>query len=317
MPYNWKEFEQLVARIEQTLSPAGAVVKTNDRIPSKFTGRKREVDVSIRFKVGTTPILITIECRKRKDKQDVTWIEQLVTKKMHLGAARTIAVTSVGLSQEAIKIAKMHDILVRQLSEINKKDIDEWIKIKTVKTIFHHSIIFGTIGIFFYETELNITAKNHLGKPKIIPSLQSMLDKDGINARIFTLSSVNREFSLSEIFDSALTRDKNTFIETPRDGTSLKQSIRMEFPRGTFSTLTTHGRLDVSEFRVTAEFRAVEVSQDVEDQGFEYADEDGSSIIGIESNVEYLGNKVTTSFVKEKDTDHLHISISAYPLDEN
>jgi hypothetical protein len=62
----WKQFEQLVARIESDASKEGLTVVSPDRIRCKITGRKREVDASIRGKIGTADVLITIECRKGK-----------------------------------------------------------------------------------------------------------------------------------------------------------------------------------------------------------------------------------------------------------
>lgn len=70
-----REFEKLVARIEAAAAPRGAVVKSPDRIRHLTTGRLREVDASIRYKVGTVDVLITVECRKRSRKADDTWIE--------------------------------------------------------------------------------------------------------------------------------------------------------------------------------------------------------------------------------------------------
>jgi hypothetical protein len=61
----WREFEKLIARIEQAMAPSGAEIKSPDRIPDRVTGELREVDASIRYKVGTCPILITVECRDR------------------------------------------------------------------------------------------------------------------------------------------------------------------------------------------------------------------------------------------------------------
>jgi hypothetical protein len=71
----WRQFEQLVARIE--------------------------ADARIRAGIGTATILVTLDCRKSRPKQDVTWIEQLATKKTSVGAARTIAVSASGFSNEA------------------------------------------------------------------------------------------------------------------------------------------------------------------------------------------------------------------------
>ena len=98
---DWREFERLVARIERDLAPRGAVVRSPDRVPDLVTGSLREVDASIRFTVGSAPILITIECRRRAAVQDDTWIEQLAAKKEKVGAAKTIAVSASGFSEPA------------------------------------------------------------------------------------------------------------------------------------------------------------------------------------------------------------------------
>lgn len=61
----WREFEKLISQIEEALCPKGAIVKSPDYISDLNTGTLREVDASIRFEVGSAPILITIECRDR------------------------------------------------------------------------------------------------------------------------------------------------------------------------------------------------------------------------------------------------------------
>jgi len=77
----WRQFEKLVALIESHLSPRGAIIKSPDYIPDRITGQLREIDASIRYQVGSVPILITIECRDRTSEEDVIWIEQLVSKR--------------------------------------------------------------------------------------------------------------------------------------------------------------------------------------------------------------------------------------------
>ncbi len=56
-------------------------IKSPDFIADSITGEKREVDISLRGKIGSHPILIIIEVRDRDKVQDVTWIEQLATKR--------------------------------------------------------------------------------------------------------------------------------------------------------------------------------------------------------------------------------------------
>lgn len=132
----WRQFEELVARIEADAGPLGLKVVSPDHIRSKTTGRLREVDASVRMKVGTADILITIECRRRGHKQDVTWIEQLATKKQDIGVSRTIAVSSMGFSSGAIDAAHHHGIDLRELSEVSAGDINKMIHLDFV--LFTH-----------------------------------------------------------------------------------------------------------------------------------------------------------------------------------
>ena len=122
----WREFEMLVARIEQVLAGDTIKVKSPDRIRCRTTGRLREVDASIRTKVGSSEVLVTVECRKRRATQNVTWIEQLATKKEAIGASRTIAVAFKSFSEEAMVIAESHGIDLRVLSDITDAEMQAW-----------------------------------------------------------------------------------------------------------------------------------------------------------------------------------------------
>ena len=104
----WREFEKLIALVEHHLGPKGAVVRSPDHITDKVTGQPREVDASVRYQVGSVPILITIECRDRVSTEDVTWIEQLVSKRESIGASATVAVSATGFSGPAKEKAKAH-----------------------------------------------------------------------------------------------------------------------------------------------------------------------------------------------------------------
>jgi hypothetical protein len=145
----WREFEKLIARIEEAAGPLGIKVKSPDRIPSKVTGRLREVDASIRARIGTSEVLITIECRKRKPTQDVTWIEQLVAKKQSIGASRTIAVSASGFSQEATATAMANGIELRTLSTLSVADIHKLMRLNFVMFWKRHCAISGARVRFF------------------------------------------------------------------------------------------------------------------------------------------------------------------------
>jgi hypothetical protein len=65
MEKEWRELELLVEKIEKALSPEDAIIKSPDFLVDKVTGSKREVDISVQFEVGSSTILIVIECRNR------------------------------------------------------------------------------------------------------------------------------------------------------------------------------------------------------------------------------------------------------------
>lgn len=148
---DWRLFEELVARIEQDAGPLGLKVKSPDRIRCRTTGRLREVDASIRSQHGTAQGLVTIECRKRSKKQDVTWIEQLATKKLAIGADRTIAVSSAGFSEDAHMVAALHGIDLRRLSEVSAAEINRLLHLDFV-LFTHKRCAIARVGIRFFRS---------------------------------------------------------------------------------------------------------------------------------------------------------------------
>jgi hypothetical protein len=55
--------------------------------------------------------------------QDVNWIEQIATKRAHIGANQTIAVSSRGFSEPAKRAAAAHGIELRLISEVSGDDL--------------------------------------------------------------------------------------------------------------------------------------------------------------------------------------------------
>lgn len=142
----WRDFERLVARIEADAGPRGMTVTSPDRIRCRTTGRLREVDASIRSQIGTAEMLITIECRRRAAVQDVTWIEQLVTKKNVIGADHTIAVSASGFTKNARKLADQNGISLRKISDVGIDDINSLLRLDFV-LFWHKACVISRVGI--------------------------------------------------------------------------------------------------------------------------------------------------------------------------
>lgn len=227
----WRDFEELVGRIEHALAGANVAVKSPDRIPSLITRRKREVDASLRARIGSSELLITIECRKRKAAQDVTWIEQLGCKKHAIGAARTIAVTSTAFSADAIIAAAHYGIDLRILSEITEQDVQSWILPQSVTHVFKSCDLLESPEVIFHPEE---------GDGFDAPSFHRPEDAPGVNAPVF-IGANGESLSFNDlwlraddqlkIFDKVPTDDKVHTLRLVLQPSDLLQLLTPRGPR--------------------------------------------------------------------------------------
>ncbi len=161
--------------MEKGLSNIEIKITSPDNIPDKTTGEKREVDVSLRGKVGSSDVLIILECRDRKGFEDVTWIEQLATKRDDIGANKAIAVSSTGFTSGAKLKAHSKNIELRTLEDININTISSWFKSK--------KIISRSISL---HIDSKIDLRNSRADQKRVKKLFKNLKTENIaNAKIF------------------------------------------------------------------------------------------------------------------------------------
>lgn len=86
-----------------------------------MAGKKREVDISIRNKVGKHEFLTIIECRDRAEKGEIDWIEQIITKTAN--ANKVIAVSTSGFTDEAIIKANHYNVVLRKLRDFKAEEV--------------------------------------------------------------------------------------------------------------------------------------------------------------------------------------------------
>lgn len=126
MPRKGRETELILKEIESLSLGDQAQIKSPDLIRDIVTGNKREVDISIKHKMGTHEFLTVIECRNRKGNEDVTWIEQIATKTKNLRANKVIAVSTAGFSNPAKKLAEHENIILRTLKDFTAVETIDW-----------------------------------------------------------------------------------------------------------------------------------------------------------------------------------------------
>jgi hypothetical protein len=252
-----KEFEELAARLETALAPEGAQVKSPDRIRDQFTGQYREVDASIRYTIGSSDILITVECRDRVRTQDVTWIEQLATKRVHVRADRTLAVSSSPFTEAALLAAKTHGISTRLISEVTDEEIRS--AVNTLEVAIHST----DIAI----RQLQLHYVEHIEpSPSLDPVALKAWNAGGWDAKIFRVGDSPDQSSLDDLIKVASEATSAPAKQTPQaspqprqdqakgtnlllphlsdvssDGTTVERDLALTFEDETVLVLTSIG----------------------------------------------------------------------------
>lgn len=180
-----RQLEIIIEKISYLAIP-NAKIESPCMVKDIDTGETREVDIGIRIASDSREIFIAIECRDRKAVQDVTWIEQLISKKESIGADRLIAVTSSNFSESARIKAKKRGI---ELENIYKFDSQKL-------TTFCNEIYIETLSFVseFTSIELYLPASSNV-----------ILNEESI----FFDKSINQEIK-SEDFLKILS---NSFLE--------------------------------------------------------------------------------------------------------
>jgi hypothetical protein len=241
MSTDWRDFEELVARIEETLAPKGAVVKSPDRVRDLVTGRLREVDASIRLTVGSTPILVTIECRKRKNVQDDTWIEQLATKRAKIGAAKTIAVSATGFTASAVRTAELHGIEIRTLEDRIGEEIVQQFLAGLQLSLVVTDYVTRTIAF-------RLDGGVPLAPEEYADELRDAMSGEKPTGVVATEVSTGRVLTIERIVRSV--GDPHI----PQDGVAVVKNIVATLPPGAFSVLTKSGPRALGGIELVVEF---------------------------------------------------------------
>jgi hypothetical protein len=277
----WREFEKLVAQIERILGPQ-TVVTSPDRLLDHITGQLREVDASIRYSNGE---IVTLECRdrwtikkgkRRKQRQDVCWIEQLVTKKADLKISQTIGVSAGGFTKSAIRKALHHGIELRRLSQITGAELtSRWVGGFGMAMLIPH---FNAIALHMFDQS---------GKPiradDVVPEISNALKADLTHAQFLRFRGDDRLVSALDL----------TQIRLPR--IDLKNREVQEVPlvlesRGDDWTIdTVTGRCILSRIAVRYQVQVVEYPSVVRSAA-RYNTEGGQVLLDQIEAIADLGN---------------------------
>jgi hypothetical protein len=176
-------FEQQVHRVYELLVDSGAKVTWSDHVPDPDNpNQQRQIDVTIRRDGKLTHV----ECRKHKCRQDVKWIEELIGRRTSLRADAVIAVSSSGFTAGALRKAKSHGVIPRDLCQLTDTEIKNWGRRMALTLFFYQysnlevSLLFDPGSIPRLDTEV---VKSEL---RLHPAMQSLFNAaaqqlDGLN----------------------------------------------------------------------------------------------------------------------------------------
>jgi hypothetical protein len=181
MPRQGRALEQLVARLETILGSTNVLVQSPEYIVGRKTETRREVDVTLRTKIGSSELLVIIECRDRKAKQDTRWIEEVASKREDVGANKAVAVCPAGFTQGAVRLAEAEQIDLRTVVSVTGPEVFAWLGFLTVSRR-HWNMDYGMIRFrsakgrhLEVEPELE-DARRNLPNPAHIPVLMRRAD---------------------------------------------------------------------------------------------------------------------------------------------
>ncbi len=118
-----KEFERQIGKLMSVLEGQDAKVHWDAKIPDPDNpSQERQVDVLIE----RDGLRTLVECRHRRNPQNVMWIEELLGRKVSLRANTVIAVSSSGFTRGACKKAQALGVILREFGSLTPTEIAAW-----------------------------------------------------------------------------------------------------------------------------------------------------------------------------------------------
>lgn len=251
-----------------------------DRVRDYVSERLREVDASIKYVVGTVPILITVECRKRRPVQDVRWIEELAGKKANIRATKTIAVSATGFSAGAVAAAAAAGIELRNLTEVSAADIVSWLQPTTMIHRVQRSLI-TSANVFLKPPRVGA------GGAPLTPEVRDQRVEQGLLARVIKHVPSGEHTSLMEIWLKAQAIG-NFHAAVPEDGSRLSARVQLKIEPGLFTLETTAGPSALTEISLEVELWKEHVETPFYTAAFHhYASPDGSTVQHAEYHAQF------------------------------
>jgi len=274
-----RALEILVEDLERLLADQSLEIKSPDFIYHEITKKSREVDVSIKGKVGSHQFLIVLECRDRKNPQDVIWIEQLVSKRDSLKANKLVAISTGGFTKPAIELAKAKGIELRTFESFNLNELKNWVLPKVNARYLNFKILSVSIEMV-PATNLGELDKNPISSFKYSGKETIQTDQE-----IFTTPIDNKKWSINSLVNG-LNQKENNFLHNHIEPGKApkKEKIEIHFfkPDQILFVTIENKEWRVARMRIDGLFSLTEYSLEPQLMRYKSEDEDFAQIANFD-----------------------------------
>lgn len=127
----WIRFEKLVADIQRELAP-NATVTHNDHIKGHDSGTDRQIDISVKQKIGQYDMLIAIDCKDYKVPVDIRDVEEFAGLIKDIRANKGAIVSAKGFTESAKRIGEKAGLSLYRLIDTYNHDWQTYVTIPVV-----------------------------------------------------------------------------------------------------------------------------------------------------------------------------------------
>jgi len=124
----WRRFEKLVAKVQKELAP-NALVTHNDQIMGHDSGTLRQIDISVRQKIGQYDILIVIDCKDYRVPVDVPDVGSFITLVKDVHANKGAMVAANGFTDAAKRLGEKAALDLYRLVDAEAHDWQTYVSI--------------------------------------------------------------------------------------------------------------------------------------------------------------------------------------------
>ncbi len=309
MPRAGRSLELLVQALEQLLAGAPVEIRSPDFIMGRNSGTSREVDVSLRSQVGSVSVLVIIECRDRAKPQDVTWIEQLASKREDVGADKAVAVSAGGFSAGARNLARSKQVDLRSLEELEPHIVYDWLTDETMDYRTRHvDVIDASIHLGEIPTEIDPAAlASILGKITALRIREEGLHQDTkvfVRKDDLTLVSADDILDLMPGFGARF----DAMLSDVPPGEEKRIVLTIDFDGDAkFALAIDDGLVDVDSIELDALFSYDEAQVPI--RRYLYQDDSGTVTENAEATIESGERRVTIGFHMTPDGSTLGLTV--------